>query len=65
MEGTSVKRHPMTPREVEQTRIVARDYPAGIRETVRRLVDTIESMRREIEALESSPENRARRLFGL
>jgi len=47
-----VRRKPYTPREVEQCRIVAKDYPEGIRETIRRLVDTIEEKDRRIEELE-------------
>ena len=44
-----MKRRPYTPREVEQCRIVAKDYPKGIRETVLRLIDTIEEQRQRIE----------------
>ena len=44
-----MKRKPYTPREVEQCRIVAKDYPKGIRETVLRLIDTIEEKERELE----------------
>jgi hypothetical protein len=53
-------RKPMTPREVEQCRIVARDYPKGIKETVRGLIDTIEDQNRIIANLRDDLRNRSR-----
>lgn len=56
-----MKRRPYTPREVEQCRIVAKDYPKGIRETILRLVDTIEEKERELEQQQQQQQQRPRR----
>jgi len=47
-----MKRRPYTPREVQQIRVVAREYTEGMRETLVRLVDTIEEKDAKIEELE-------------
>lgn len=47
-----MKRRPYTPREVEKVRIAAREYTEGIRETLLRLIDTIEEKQQKIDELE-------------
>lgn len=52
-----MKRRPYTPREVEAARMAAKFYEKGTRETIERLVATIDDLRRQLEDARWHPVN--------